>query len=63
MLVTLSDIVMLVSPVQSTNAYLPMLVTLSPIVTLVILETPLNKYAGIFGRFYWKFSCGIGRKI
>ena len=35
MLITLSGIVMLVSPLQSLNAQSPMLVTLSGIVTLV----------------------------
>ena len=42
MLVTLSGIVMLVSPIQSANAESPMLVTLSGIVMLVSLLQPKN---------------------
>ena len=42
MLVTLLEMVTLVSPKQSPNAKLPILVTLLEIVTLVRLEHPAN---------------------
>ena len=42
MLVTLSGTVILVSPVQPSNAQSPTLVTLSGMVTLVSLVQPLN---------------------
>ena len=47
MLVTLSEIVMLVSPVQLEKAQSPMLVTLPPIVTLVKLLHQLKAEDGI----------------
>ena len=47
MLVTLSGIVMLVSPVQLRKAKSPMVVTLSGIVMLVKLLHPLKAHPGI----------------